>query len=152
MTTKHTLKWWKNVFGGRAARYHNENDSEHWATFPTSIHKSMYWPCFVKVQKCPIYLGIYTYTNKVHSLLYLHLSYTLLFTATMLYLHIVKLYYNYTVGWAITGNFYVILTDKFCRCLTKHISLHHIILMILAYSDLILFISVHTSFTWSFPW
>ena len=123
------------------------------ATSPTSIHKSMYCPCFVKAQNVQ-FIWAYTHTIilKVHLLLHLRLSYALLFTATMLYLHIVKLYYNYTGGCAITGNFYVILTDKFCRCFTKHISLHHIILVILAYSDLILFISVHTSFTWSFPW
>ena len=50
----------------------------------------------------------------------------------------------YTGGYAIIRNFYVILADEFCSCLTKRINLHHITFVIIAYNDLISFNSVYT--------
>ena len=131
---------------------HLPNINPQFHVLPMQLYPRRAEPTFMKAQKCPIYLGIHTNSTfksaftviptpiakLVHCcLLQLYTCYAILIFA---YCKIIL----YTGGCAIIRNFYVILADEFCSCFTKRINLHYIILVILAYSDLISFISVHT--------
>ena len=128
---------------------HLPNINPQFHVLPMQLYLRHAEPTFMKAQKCPIYLGIHTHTHNTFKS-----AFTVITTpiAKLIHCCLLQLYTRYAIfvyckiilytgGCAIIRNFYVILADEFCSCLTKRINLHHIII---AYNDLISFNSVHT--------
>ena len=129
---------------------HLPNINPQFHVLPMQLYLRHEEPTFMKAQKCPIHLGIHTYntfksaftviTTLIAKLIHCCLLQLYTCYAIFVYCKIIL----YTGGCAIIRNFYVILADEFCSCLTKRINLHHITFVIIAYNDLISFNSVHT--------
>ena len=128
---------------------HLPNINPQFHVLPMQLYLRHAEPTFMKAQKCPIYLGIHTYNTfkSAFTVIPTPIAKALLFTAALHLLYAIFAYCKiilYTGGCAIIKNFCVILADEFCSCSTKCINLHHIILVTIAYNDLILFNSVYT--------